>query len=193
MIPAAFLILVVVAYRVAFGMMGSNDSGWLHNFAPVAAIALCGAVCLPKRMALALPLGALLVSDIILNVFHYHQPLFTWEIVPRYLALGLISEVGFLMRNRVRFTGLVTGSVAGSLIFYVVTNTGSWIGDPAYAKSFAGWIQAMTVGVPGYPPTWWFYRHTLMSDMLFTALFAACIWFPSGQRAMQLETRRATV
>ncbi len=192
MIPAVFLILVVVAYRVTLGMAGSQDLNWLHNFAPVAAIALCGAVCLPKRIAVLLPLGSLLLSDVILNVFHYHQPLLTWEIVPRYLALGLICELGFLMRNRVRFPGLLAGSVASSVIFYLITNTGSWIGDPGYAKTLAGWWQAMTVGLPGYPPTWTFYRHTLASDVLFTLLFAGCVWMQAGHRALLPDAPRAT-
>ncbi len=192
MIPAVFLILVVVAYRVVLGMMGSHDFTWLHNFSPVAAIALCGAVCLPKRLAVALPLGSLLLSDIILNVFHYHQPMLTWEIVPRYLALGLICELGFRMRNRVHFPGLIAGSIASSVIFYIITNTGSWIGEPAYTKTFAGWIQALTVGLPGYPPTWSFYRHTLMSDVLFTLLFAACVWMKAGDRALVPDAHRAT-
>lgn len=193
MIPAVFLILVVVAYRVTLGMAGSQDLNWLHNFAPVSAIALCGAVFLPKRLAVLLPLGSLLLSDIVLNVFHYHQPLLTWEIVPRYLALGLICELGFLMRNRVRFGGLLLGSVGGSVIFYVITNTGSWMGDPGYAKTLAGWWQAMTVGLPGYPPTWTFYQHTAASDILFTLLFAGCMWLQAGQRALVPDAHRATV
>ena len=113
--------------------------------------------------------------------------LLTWEIVPRYLALGLISGLGFLLRGKVRTLGLLAGSVAGSLIFYVVTNTGSWLGQPAYAKTFAGWLQALTVGEPGFPSTFWFYRHTLLSDLFFTLLFAGCLAFsPRRQPAAAL-------
>ena len=174
MTPAILLLAVVVAYRVVLGMAGSDSFQWLHNFAPVAAIALCGAVFLPKRAAILLPIGMLFLSDLVLNLVHYGEPMLTWQIVPRYAALGLTCAIGFFLRNRekTQMGSLLVGSVAGSLLFYVVTNTGSWLGDPGYAKTGAEWLRAMTTGLPGFPPTWWFYKHTLISDVLFTALFA---------------------
>ncbi|MGZ8898489.1 MAG: DUF6580 family putative transport protein, partial [Limisphaerales bacterium] len=60
----------------------------------------------------------------------------------------------------------------GALIFYVVTNIASWIFDPGYPKSIGGLLQALTVGIPGYPPTWLFLKNTLISGGLFTGLFA---------------------
>ncbi len=175
MFAALVLLIAVVFYRIFSGFYGSADFNWLHNFAPVSAIALCGAVYLPRRLAVALPLVMLLVSDIVLNAFHYHQPFFTWDILPRYAALALICVIGFALRDRASFGKLLGASVAGSLIFYVVTNTGSWLYEPAYAKTAAGWLQALTTGLPGYPPTWKFYRFTLASDLFFTALFYACM------------------
>lgn len=175
MFAAFVLLLVVVVYRIVSGFTGSADYSWLHNFAPVAAVALCGAVYLPRRVAIALPLAMLFVSDLVLNVFHYHQPLLTVEILPRYLALALIAGLGFALRGRARLGSLLAASFLGSLIFYGLTNTGSWIYEPGYAKTFAGWVQALTSGLPGYPPTWSFYRNTLLSDLLFTALFVGCM------------------
>jgi hypothetical protein len=43
--------------------------------------------------------------------------------------------------------------------------------DAGYAKTLAGWIQALTTGRPGYPPTWEFFRGTLLSGGIFTGLF----------------------
>ncbi len=184
MFAAFVLLFVVVVYRVVSGFAGSADFQWMHNFAPVAAVALCGAVYLPRRIAMVLPLAMLFASDVILNVFHYHQSLFTADILPRYAALMLISAIGFVLRGRAKVPGLVVASVAGSLIFYVITNTGSWIGDPGYTKNFAGWTQALTTGLPGFPSTWWFYRHTLLSDVTFTLIFASCM-------ALQVRTAPA--
>jgi hypothetical protein len=194
MFPAIALLLIVVAYRVVLGIAGSADLQWLHNFAPVAAIALCGAVYLPRKIAWVLPMAMLLLSDLVLNVFHYQESLFTWDILPRYAALALIVCLGLALRDRVRLPGLLAGSFAGSLIFFVVTNTGSWIADPGYAKTAAGWVQAMTTGLPGFPPTLWFYRHTLVSDLLFTVLFFACVWLTSRERetGRVAAPRRAT-
>jgi hypothetical protein len=160
----------------------------MHNFAPVAAVALCGAAYLPRRYAVVLPLAMLFVSDVILNVFHYHQPLLTFDILPRYAALVLISAIGFALRGRAKLPALVGASIVGSLLFYVITNTGSWITDPGYAKNLAGWAQALTVGLPGFPSTWSFYRNTLLGDVSFTLLFAACM---ALQPRRELATRPA--
>jgi hypothetical protein len=175
MFAALFLLVAVVLYRIFSGFAGSADFHWLHNFAPVGAIALCGAVYLPRRWAAALPLLMLLLSDLVLNLFHYHAPLFTWDILPRYLALALITGLGFALRGRANLLRMLLASVAGSLIFFLITNTGSWLSDPGYAKTSAGWLQAMTTGLPGYPSTWWFYRYTLLSDLFYTALFVSCM------------------
>lgn len=182
MIAAAALILVVVLYRILLGIMGSHDMTWLHNFSPLAAVALCGGVYLPRKVALFLPMAMLLASDIVLNIY-YQKPFFTMEILPHYLCIALITALGFLLRGRVRLPGLLFASAGGSLIFYVITNTGSWIAEPGYQKTFAGWMQALTVGLPGYPSTWHFYQNTFASDIVFTLLFVACMRFarPDGE------------
>ena len=174
MIIPLLLLFVVVLYRVVLGIAGSDDLQWMHNFSPVAAIALCGAVYLPKRVGIALPLAMLFASDLVLNAF-YQVPLFTFEILPRYLALVLITGLGFAIRDRARLPQMIGASFIGSLLFYVITNTGSWLAEPAYAKTAAGWVQALTTGLPGWPSTWWFYRQTLLSDLIFTLLFVGCM------------------
>jgi hypothetical protein len=153
-----------------------QDASWLHNFSPVSAVALCGAVYFPRRVALVLPFGALLASDIILNTRAYHVPFFTWEIIPHYVALAMVAALGWMLRSNPRVPSVLGASALGSTIFYLVTNTSSWIGQQAYQKSFAGWLQALTIGRPDqHPTTLEFYRGTFISDLAFTALFMACM------------------
>lgn len=181
MFAAVLLLAIVIAYRIVLGFTHSADMTWLHNFAPVSALALCGGFALSRRWAFALPLAGLFISDLALNLIHYHKPVLTFDILPRYAALALIVGLGLALRGKVRLPGLLAGSLVGSLLFYAITNTGSWLHEPAYAKTLGGWVQALTSGIPGYPPTWSFYRHTLVSDLLFTLLFAGCMaWRPSS-------------
>ena len=144
----------------------------LPNFSPLAAIALCGGIYLSRRLAFVLPLAILFASDLILNA-HYGVALVSTEMISRYCAFGCITALGWALREHARFFTVMAGGVAGSLGFYVMTNTASWIDSPAYAKTLAGWVQALTVGTPGYPPTWVFFENTFVSDLLFTALFVA--------------------
>jgi hypothetical protein len=72
---------------------------------------------------------------------------------------------------------LLPASIVASLIFYLVTNSISWLYDPGYAKNFAGLAQALTLGLPAYSatPTWMFFRNSIISDLLFTLLFVICM------------------
>jgi hypothetical protein len=172
MLVAAVLMLVAVAFRLAMAFAGGGHEGGLWNFAPVAAIALCGGAFLPRKLAFILPLSILLVSDLLLN-WRYEVSLLDLQMIARYAALTLTVCLGLTLRNRSAITVLL-GSMFASAMFYVVTNTGSWIDSPHYAKTVAGWVQALTVGVPGWPPTYLFFRNTVISDLLFTGLFVAC-------------------
>ena len=174
MFASFLLLLVAVVYRIVLGVTSSAQMDGWHNFSPLAAIALCGAIYLPRRLAIALPLVALFVSDLFLNA-HYGTALLSLDILPRYLALGGCVALGLLVRRRPELPRILGASVAGSLLFYVITNTGSWLAEPAYAKTAAGWWQALTSGLPGYPPTLTFFRNSLLSDLFFTALFVGCM------------------
>lgn len=175
MLVAALLLFLVVAFRVVLGVTHMHDAAWLHNFSPLAAVALCGAIYLPRRVAYLLPLAALLVSDLLINA-SYGVALVSGEMLSRYLALVLVSGIGFSLRKRARAPLVLGGAVLGSVLFFLLTNTASWLTEPAYAKAAAGWLQAMTTGVPGVRPTTLeFFRNTLLSDLLFTSVFISCM------------------
>ena len=183
MIPALILTLSAVAYRIATGLLiHSGQATWLSNFAPIAAIALCGAAYFPPKFKFTIPLGALLISDLFLN-YLYGAPLFQAQMLSRYFAFALVGAIGFALQNHASFKSLLPASLVGSAIFYLITNVVSWVSDPGYAKNFGGLIQALTVGLPQYgaTPTWMFFRNTLLSDLFFTLLFVACMNF--GQKA----------
>jgi hypothetical protein len=176
MIPALILVLAAVAYRIVTGLSILAGATWLSNFAPLAAIALCSAAYFPARLKFSLPLIALFLSDVVLNV-HYGASLFDAHIVCRYLALIIVGAMGVLLQNRASLKTLLPASIGASLIFYAITNAFSWLSDPGYAKNMAGLIQALTVGLPQYSstPTWMFFRNSLVSDLTFTCLFVMCV------------------
>lgn len=173
MISALLLVICVVAYRVAAGLLiHSGAAPWLSNFAPLAAIALCCAAYLPRRYKFSLPFATLLLSDVILDL-HYGAQFFTWHILGHYFALALVAALGWSVQNRASLKTMLSASMLSSVVFYVVTNAFSWASDPGYVKNFVGFIQALTVGLPQYnaTPTWMFFRNSLVSDLIFTAVF----------------------
>jgi hypothetical protein len=179
MIPALILTLSAIVYRIAMGLLiHSGHATWLSNFAPLAAISLCGAAYFPRKFKFTIPLGALFISDLFLN-YLYAAPLLQWEMVSRYFAFAMVGLIGLSLQNRTSFKTLIPASLVGSTIFYLITNIFSWVSDPGYVKNFAGLIQALTVGLPQYSatPTWMFFRNTILSDLFFTVLFVACMNF----------------
>jgi len=187
MIPAFILILCAVAYRIASGLLIHSGATWLSNFAPMAAIAVCGAAYFPPKFKFSVPLGALFLSDVVLN-YYYGASLIDPHIAGRYLALAMVGFIGVALEKRASLATLMPASIAGSITFYLITIVFSWLSDPGYVKNVAGLIQALTVGLPAYSatPSWMFFRNSLVSDVVFTVLFVACIGFvrkTSGARA----------
>ena len=175
MIPALLLIIAAVVYRtVAAVVVQEGGAGWLSNFAPLAAIALCGAIYFPRKYKFTVPFAALLVSDLALD-YYYGASLADPLILCRYGAFALVGLLGLAISRRASLKAILPASLAGSAIFYFITNFFSWLIDPGYVKNFAGLIQALTVGLPQYGPTWMFFRNSLVSDLLFTLFFVACM------------------
>jgi hypothetical protein len=166
---------------VTTGLLIHSGTTWLSNFAPFAAIALCSAAYFPTKLKFSLPLAGLFLSDVILNSY-YGAPMFTPLILCRYLVLAVVGCIGLALQNRASFKTMLPASIAGSTIFYVITNAFAWISDPGYVKSFGGLIQALTVGLPQYSatPSWMFYRNSLLSDVVFTSVFVVCMSFDRG-------------
>jgi glucan phosphoethanolaminetransferase (alkaline phosphatase superfamily) len=145
MIPALLLILSAIAYRIVTGLFAQSGSIGLLNFAPLAAIALCAAAYFPAKYKFTVPMIALLISDVVLNI-HYGFSLLSPFVLSHYLGFALVGCLGLLLQNRRSLKTLLPASIAGSLIFYIVTNLGSWLFDPGYVKNFTGLVQALTVG-----------------------------------------------
>jgi len=184
MVAAAFfLIFAVVSFRLAAGLSGIDG---IANFSPVAAVVLCGAAFLPKRFAIAVPLAAMLVTDLVLN-HHYGAAFFTIGTLLRYLGFAAIFMIGLQLRDpeaRGPFAWkLLGGSIVGTLLFYVLSNTGAWLASPGYAKTLAGWWQSQTLGLAPFPPSYLFLRNSLLGDLFFTGLFAACFALAYGTRS----------
>jgi hypothetical protein len=151
------------------------------NFSAAYALAFCAGVYFPGLLAWALPLGTLLATDLLLN-WYYGASVLRVEMLGNYLAFAGIIALGRQFSSRSRLINLLGGGLLGAIMFYLVTNT---ISDPAYPKTLAGWLQALTVGTPGFPHTWEFFRNTLMSGGLFTGLFAGAMKL--GEAAQEQE------
>lgn len=170
------LLMVVLAISRIPGVLPTN-------FSAVYALVFCAGVFFVGRMSWWLPLGTMLVSDIALNFYYAAQGYDVWKPLNlayqsfNYVAYVVIILLGKRFKPTASFLGLLGGGILGAIMFYLITNTASWLmnpfNNPDYPKTLLGWIKALTTGTYGWPQTWEFFRNTLMSGGLFTALFVA--------------------
>ena len=157
----------------------------LSNFSPIMALAFCAGAYCPNRLTRLAPFLALVLSDLYIDHYYavtYHYEWSVGSAVLRILCFAAALGIGIAISVRRNWLNLFGGALAGSVLFYLVTNTASWYGDMGYTHDAAGWWQAMTVGHPQYYPTLFFFRNTLASDMIFTGLFALAMEYASLRR-----------
>jgi hypothetical protein len=157
-----------------------------QNFSAAYGLAFCAGVYFPTKARWALPLGTILLMDLLLNV-HYGAPLLDSFTIIKLITFAGIIWIGTRFSSRKSWLALLSGGMLGALLFYLVTNIASWIFDPGYPKTLSGLIQALTTGLPGYPPTWTFLKNTLLSGGLFTGLFAGAMKLSERSEAAEEE------
>ncbi len=168
------LAIVLIVLATLYRLLPTMDLS-LSNFTPVMAIAFCGAVYFRNRWMWLVPFVALSVSDVYINHFYAKEFGYSWPLsglVARTACFGAALLLGAFVARRKSWLSLLNGGLIGAILFYLVTNTQSWWADPFYAKSLAGWWQALTIGHPEFPPTIFFFKNTLFGDLMFTGLFA---------------------
>ncbi|MGJ3243342.1 MAG: DUF6580 family putative transport protein [Opitutales bacterium] len=163
-----------VALAVLYRMLGA----WipeLGNASPLIAVFFCGALLFKRSWWILPALGVLALTDLLAAWKQGYPMVGTW-LPANYLCYALAIGLGIRLRNCQSRTLLIGGSLAGSGLFYLITNSMAWLGSPFYAQTLAGWVQALTTGIPGYPPTWMFFRNQLMADLLFTTVFVFALY-----------------
>ena len=158
-----------------------------QNFSAAHALLFCAAFWLPGWMGWVLPLATIIVTDVLLNLFHYNEPVLASELISNWMILALFVVLAKWLAKRRSYGRVFLGTLLGALLFYLVSNTVSWMVNPAYAKTIAGWVQALTVGLPGFPPTWVFGLKSLLGTGLFTGLFAGAMKWSEALDATEPE------
>jgi len=139
------------------------------NFAPLGAMALFGSAYLGRKgLGLLVTMVAWMISDLLLNNFIYASngfTLFTEGAVFIYGSIALIYLLGTKVLSKVTLSRMLVGSVAASVIFFVVSNFGVWMGGMIYPMSFEGLVACYAAALP-------FFQNTVAGDLIYSmALF----------------------
>jgi len=125
------------------------------NFAPIGGLALFSGSHFKKKIALLIPLAAMLISDVFLG---FHNTM-----IYVYASFFLAVLIGRLIKNN-RWQSLALASLTSSVLFFLITNFGVWLSYSMYPKTLAGLFQSYLMGLP-------FFRNTILSDFFYTFSF----------------------
>ena len=133
------------------------------NFTAIAAVALfAGAHFRNRILALALPMVAMFVSDLIIGL---HSTL-----VPVYIAFIITVGIGILISENKNPVNIIAGALSGSVLFFIITNFATWMVGTMYEKSLSGLLLCYTAAIP-------FFQNTLAGDLFFTGLLFGSYFF----------------
>jgi hypothetical protein len=165
LLPAIALIVLLFSFSWA----APGLRGLLPGFSPLPPLFFCIAACMAPRW-IWLPAVAWTLSYFAINRTQgYEVGLHFFVVIA---GLAVTFGIGAMLRKK-PWPHLIGGSLGAALAFYAVTNTGSWFLSEQYAKTWAGWVQCQTIGIPGYPPSWMFLKGQITASALFTAIFLA--------------------
>lgn len=125
------------------------------NFTPITALALFGGVYFERKYAFILPLVVLFASDLFLGLYSGME----WV----YGSFALIGLLGLWLRSRKSVPVIAGTTLAGSILFFIITNFGVWLGGTLYTPDFTGLIACYTAALP-------FFRNTLLGDGFYVAI-----------------------
>ena len=145
----------------------------LPNFSPMQSMALLGGAYLTRKyLAYILPIVLIYITDFVLNntIYRVYYPdheglvFFSDYMLVVLPSILLIVALGHFFLKRFKIEQLIVTALAGSVLFFLITNFGSWIGAGSpYPKNMIGLIQAYIAGIP-------FFRASVLSTLLFTLL-----------------------
>ncbi|MBI2618778.1 MAG: hypothetical protein HYW57_01710 [Ignavibacteriales bacterium] len=152
------------------------------NFTPMIALALFGgSYFTDRRTAYVVPLAAMVLSDIGLAFLKGYE-FFTAMRLVIYGCFSLMTTMGFLLRHRLKIVNIIAASVAGSIVFFIITNFAVWAGGHLYPMNMTGLAQCYIAAIP-------FFSNTVLSALFYSGLLFGSFEFAQHKIPALAESR----
>ncbi len=152
---AAYLLLVLAVLSRVVPFPGMN-------FTAVGAGLLFFGARRPLR-EMALPVLALMGTDVYLTVFAYHYPWHTSQYLISWAWYAGAIVLGRILLRRVTVTRVVGAPVLASTSFFLISNYAVWVGGIMYPHTMGGLSACYAAALP-------FYRNDLVATTAITAV-----------------------
>ena len=164
----SFTLLLVIITTLS-KLYFSTKMAW-SGFSPVIAIALfAGMMVKDKSASFLLPLAALFISDVMIEVM-FRFKLFPFEGLYKYQLLNysillITTLLGWALKGK-NYSRLAIGAFSAPTLFFLLSNLSVWATSDGifYTKDFKGLTACLTAGLP-------FYGHSLVATFIFLPVF----------------------
>lgn len=136
------------------------------NMTALTSVSLFSATYGTRKTFWIVPIVAMIVSDAIIGFY-------TWQImVSVYVSFLIIGLIGFVFLRKNRTLPKIIGcALAGSFIFYLITNFAVWAWSPMYQKTWIGLAQSYILALP-------FLKNMAIGDLIYTiGFFSIYEWY----------------
>jgi hypothetical protein len=149
--------LLLVAFLIAFDVV-ARLLPHVPGFWPFAASALfAGRMLRTPALAFVVPVVALTLSNAAL-------PGDDWRVILSvHVAIALPALLGILTRNYRGIVAVPAAAIAGSLLFFIITNFAVWAFNGFYSHDWQGLVQCYVLALP-------FLDKTVLGDLLWTVV-----------------------
>lgn len=164
------------------------------NFTAIGAMAIFGgSVIKDKKLAFLLPLGALLLSDICLQLlgqvikldwvskgFYGTTQFFV------YAAFLIITALATFMQKR-SVANIALAAIWSGAIFFLLSNLGVWASSNFYPKSLSGLAACYAAAIPFYKNEFFgnFLLNSIMGNIFYSALLFGAYSIMERKTSMQ--------
>ena len=122
------------------------------NFTPIlAAGVFVGFYFRNFILSIFIVISSMFIGDLVIG-FHSTM-IFTYSSLILAVAIGLLIK-------KFNFKEILFSGLSSSVIFFAVTNFGSWLTLEMYEKNFSGLLQSYFMGIP-------FFHNTLISTLVY--------------------------
>ena len=137
LISPRFLVLCAMILAAAFTRLIPH----LPNFTAIGAMALFGGAYFSnKKIAFAVPLIAMFITDLILG---FHNTM-----IAVYIAFALMVVIGMTMIKRKKAGNIVLAAVTATVFFFIITNFAIWLSGIMYPMTGAGLVECYIAAIP---------------------------------------------
>ena len=143
------------------------------NFTPILAVGVfAGFYFRNFILSLFIVISAMFISDLVIGL--HSTMIFTYSSLILAVAIGLLIK-------KFNFKAILLSGLSSSVIFFVVTNFGSWLTIEIYEKNFSGLLHSYFMGIP-------FFHNTLISTLIYLVVFKLLLEFSIKKKLINISS-----